>query len=457
MDGGQQTLKKSVARSKPGKGKAPSGQVFLFPGPDGWEAWSREGGEARCVGPADFPKKLKPPAGAVVCLPSRAFYSMPIWVPLVEQTPVKDLAALVLERKGMLGANPEAAIWSIEAIRTQSLPDDGSGEAGARQLAATAILAVPFDENCIVEESSRYEVAGRVIPPPDGGSAAILRRELGRWVIDFYQSGKWLHTQPLLERRLGVGMAVELGVLLGQMEGEGVLEGLELLVLRDHEGHPEAPDFLAQLSVPSRMEDRTAPCLSSQPWNLPPPTLTERRLVKAEKAKQKKILRTACWVYAGLMALGLAYVFIPLVKKKMAEQQLAAISGDAEKIRAAAMAWREAGALVNPQINVLEVLWEVSRPLIEKDPPQIDGVRLTQFEYNGKHVFLTGEGKDLEQTEKYFNWLKNNKALAFYQWSHPQPRLLPNGNAQFQAEGIPPGGGPKESEEGGTDANANGS
>ena len=99
MDGGQQTLKKSVARSKPGKGKAPSGQVFLFPGPDGWEAWSREGGEARCVGPADFPKKLKPPAGAVVCLPSRAFYSMPIWVPLVEQTPVKDLAALVLERK----------------------------------------------------------------------------------------------------------------------------------------------------------------------------------------------------------------------------------------------------------------------------------------------------------------------------------------------------------------------
>jgi hypothetical protein len=108
-------------------------------------------------------------------------------------------------------------------------------------------------------------------------------------------------------------------------------------------------------------------------------------------------------------------------------------------------------------MNVLEVLWEVSRPLIEKDPPQIDGVRLTQFEYNGKHVFLTGEGKDLEQTEKYFNWLKGNKELALYQWSHPQPRLLPNGNAQFQAEGIPPGAGAKEGEEGGTDANANGS
>jgi len=94
---------------------------------------------------------------------------------------------------------------------------------------------------------------------------------------------------------------------------------------------------------------------------------------------------------------------------------------------------------------------------VEKDPPQVEGVRLTQFEYNGKHVFLTGEGKDLEQTEKYFNWLQSNPALALYQWRHPQPRLLPNGNAQFQAEGVPPGAGPKEGEEGGTDANANGS
>lgn len=408
------------------------------------------------MGPAEFPKKLRPPVGAVVCLPSRTFYSMPVWVPSVEQTPARDLVALVLERKGMLGANPEGAVWSMETIRTQPVSPEGFGEAGARQLAATAILALPFDENCIVEEASRYEVAGRVLPPPAGESTALLRQELGRWVVDFNQSGKWLHTQPLLERRPGAGMAVELGALFSQLEGEGVLTELQLLVLWDDEPEPEVADFLARLPVPSRRETRMPPRPASQPWNLPPPTLTERRLVKAEKAKQKKILRIGCWVYAGLMALGLVMVFIPLVKKKIAERQLAAISGDAERIRSAAMTWREAGALVNPQINVLEVLWEVSRPLVEKDPPQIEGVRLTQFEYNGKHVFLTGEGKDLEQTEKYFNWLKENKALALYQWSHPQPRLLPNGNAQFQAEGIPPGGA-KEGEEGGTDANANGS
>ena len=457
MGGEGGTLKKGPSSSKPGKEKLSSGQVYLFPGPEGWEAWSSEGGTIRCVGPAPSPKKLKPPAGVVVCLPSRAFFSLPIWVPVVEETPPRELAALALERKGMLGANPDLVVWSMEPIRTQSMAPGGQGEPILRQLDASAILATPVDENWIVEDASRYELAGRSLPPPSGESVAALRRELGQWVVDFYSSGKWLHTQPLLSRELGAGMAVEFAALLGQLEGEGILQELQLLVLRENENQVGASDFLAQLSFPSRIENRSPPKLCAQPWNLPPPTLTERRVAKAERAKQRKIFRLAGMVYGSFLALGLAWFALPLVRFKLVEQQLAGIAGEAANIRSAAMTWREAGALLDSQMNVLEVLWEVSRPLIENEPPQIEGVRLTQFEYNGRHVFLTGEGKDLEQTEKYFNWLKGNQALAQYQWSHPQPRLLPNGNAQFQAEGIPPGGGAKEGEEGGTDANPNGS
>lgn len=119
----------------------------------------------------------------------------------------------------MLGANPEAAVWSMEPIRTKGVAVNEQGEPVVRQLDASAILGVPFDENWIVEEASRYEVAGRVLPPPSGESTAILRRELGRWVVDFYAAGRWLHTQPLLEKELGSAMAVELGALLAQLEG----------------------------------------------------------------------------------------------------------------------------------------------------------------------------------------------------------------------------------------------
>jgi hypothetical protein len=179
--------------------------------------------------------------------------------------------------------------------------------------------------------------------------------------------------------------------------------------------------------------------------------LTDRRLVKAQEGEKKKMIRLGLVAYAVLFALGLLYVTVPIVRRHLVERDLAEIGEEAAKIRQAAMSWREAGALVNPKMNALELLWQVSRPLIEKDPGEIEGVRLTSFDYNSKRLLLQGEGKDLEQTEKYFEWLKKEPMLAAYQWKHPQPSLLPNGNARFQAEGIPLGSQP--SEEGGTDAN----
>ena len=164
------------------------------------------------------------------------------------------------------------------------------------------------------------------------------------------------------------------------------------------------------------------------------------------------MIRLGLVAYAVLFALGLLYVTVPIVRRHLVERDLAEIGEEAAKIRQAAMSWREAGALVNPKMNALELLWQVSRPLIEKDPGEIEGVRLTSFDYNTKRLLLQGEGKDLEQTEKYFEWLKKEPMLAAYQWKHPQPSLLPNGNARFQAEGIPLGSQP--SEEGETNANA---
>jgi hypothetical protein len=180
--------------------------------------------------------------------------------------------------------------------------------------------------------------------------------------------------------------------------------------------------------------------------------LTDRRLVKAQEGEKKKMIRLGLVAYAVLFSLGLLYVTVPIVRRHLVERDLAEIGDEAAKIRQAAMSWREAGALVNPKMNALELLWQVSRPLIEKDPGEIEGVRLTSFDYNSKRLLLQGEGKDLEQTEKYFEWLKKEPMLAAYQWKHPQPSLLPNGNARFQAEGIPLGSQPIE--EGGTDANA---
>jgi hypothetical protein len=434
----------------------------------------------------DSPKKVEGGVGCVVCLPSRSFFSIPLWIPIEEGIAPRELAKIALESKNLLGTNPDTAVWAMDPIRAEPDPaarDGGPGsrqqktklvskeramdairtepelsvgdeEPGMRQLEAIAVLTGTLEEEWLLEEAGRHEIAGRVLPAPVAGASGVLRKELGRWVVDFYSAGKWLHTQPLLARELQKGVSAEIASLLAQMDAEGTLGPLSLLVLREEGELPlGGQDFLKQLPCPVRTESRAAPRLPAAPWDLEPTVLAERRLAKAQMGERKKFIRMGIGLYAALMALALVYISVPIVRRHLIQRELSGIALESSKIRDAAMSWREAGALVNPKMNALELLWQVSRPLIEKDPGEIDGVRLTTFDYNSKRLLLQGEGKDLEQTEKYFEWLKKEPMLAAFQWAHPQPKLLPNGNAQFQAEGIPLG--MQVEEEGGADANVN--
>lgn len=445
-------MKGKVTKVKKGKGKPSTEPAFIFPGPEGWEAWVATEDGAQCVGPVESPRKLGEFPSAVVCLPSRSFFSVPLWIPVEEGIAPRELAKIALESKNLLGQNPDSAIWAMDPIRTEPVPAVGEGEDRTRQLEAVVVLVGTLEEDWLLEEAGRHEIAGRVLPAPGGGASAVLRKELGRWVIDFYSAGKWLHTQPLLAKELHEGGATEIASLLAQMNAEGTLGPLSLLVLRDEsEVSPGTREFLEKLPCPVRTEPRVLPRLSASPWNLEPTVLVDRRLVRAQQGERRKIIRLGVAVYAVLFTAALVYISIPLVRRYLIEKELAGIVVEAEKIRQAALSWREAGALVNPKMNALELLWQVSRPLIEKDPAEVGGVRLTSFDYNTKRLLLQGEGDDLGQTEKYFDWLKKEPMLALYDWKHPQPSVLPNGIARFQTEGLPLGA--QVAEEGGADAN----
>lgn len=282
-------MKGKVSKVKKGKGKVSTGPVFLFPGPEGWEAWSTTEDGVQCVGPVESPQKLEVGSGAVVCLPSRSFFSIPLWIPVEEGIGARELAKIALESKNLLGQNPDTAVWAMEPIRTEPVPAVGDGEPGSRQLEAVAVLAGTLEEDWLLESAGRYEIAGRVLPAPGGGASAVLRLELGRWVVDFYSSGKWLHTQPLLAKDLQAGVVTEVASLLAQMDAEGTLGSLSLFVLRSEgENSAGAQEFLKQLPCPVRIESRAAPRLPAGPWDLQPTVLTDRRLVRAQQGEKKR-------------------------------------------------------------------------------------------------------------------------------------------------------------------------
>ena len=437
------------------KGAAPGGgPAVVFPGPEGWELWSGPPEQPSCTGPVEEPRKLRPSPGCLMSLPAHSFFSLPLWVPVIEESPAREQTQIKLEMKGMLGANPEAAVWNCETVRTEQLSPTPDGEPVTRQLEATAVLATPFEEKWLVEEAARYEPAGRLVVPADPGSSGVLRRELGRWVMDFYLDGKWLHTQPLLAHQLDVAAGVEVVATVAQLEGEGVLTGLSRWRVRDA-GAVVSENFRLMLGAPLRVEERVPPVPSSPAgWNLPPVALTELRAERAKSAQKRKWVRLGVMTYAAVGLLFMVWVAWPLVRLRTGQAELSRIGEEAGRIRQTAMLWREAGSCFDPRRNTLELLWQVSRPLIEGDPAKIEGVRLTLFDLNNRRLLLQGEGKDLEVVEKYFNWLKTEPSLGIFQWKYPQPRLLPNGNAQFQAEGELPGAAEPEAE-GGENANPN--
>lgn len=428
--------------------------AVVFPGSEFWELWTGPGGSAVCTATAEHPGKLRPPPGALVGISTRSFFSVPLWVPMVGEGPGREQTQLRLEMKGLLGANPEGAIWASEAIRSETLPATGEGEPGRRQLETAAVLVTPFPEDCLIEDAGRYEPAARLLEPGRGGAWGTLRRELGRWVADFYVDGRWLHSQPLLAGSLDGSAAVELRATTAQLQAEGVLGQLDGWILR--EPIPPDPEFSGAMDLPLHRADRPTPRYRPAGWNLPPPALTERRATRAVREKRKRWIRMGVTGYLTAGSLLLLWLFLPVVQLRLARSELSRIGATADRIRQTAMLWQEAGACLDPRRNALELLWQVSRPLIERDPASIDGVRLTLFDLGDQRLLLQGEGKDLEVVEKYFQWLRTDPALGWLRWKNSRPRLLPNGFAQFQAEGFFPGA-VSEATEGGESANPDGS
>lgn len=188
------------------------------------------------------------------------------------------------------------------------------------------------------------------------------------------------------------------------------------------------------------------PRLPAAPWNLEPPALVEHRQEQVANQRRRKFQRVGLAVYAVGMAAAATVILSTWVRIQMVARELGEIAGPAGRVESTAMVWREAAALVDPASNALEVLWQVSRPMVTPEPPMMEGVQLTVFDLNARRLVLQGKAADVVKVQVYVDWLKNNPALARFTWNSGQPRLAPDGTATFSVEGRIPQAGTAEEE-----------
>lgn len=407
-------MKNGQTSRKPTESES-AGLAVVFPGAEQWELWQGASWGSLKRGPsAEQPAGLAGFQGAVFCFPSLAFFSLPFWTPVAEGVSSREQAALHLEGRGLLGADPATAVWAVETIRRE--PPVREGDAEGRELQAAVVLQPQLPADWVVEGVGRHEVSGRLFSAA-GSSAAVLRRELGRWVLDLYEEGHWLHSQILMAREPGEALAREIHLLLLQMEQEGIFRGWKELEIRSEVSPATAEVFqrVANLRLVARPEN-PAFSLPKVTWDLLPAEMAARRKSRAHQNKIRRWFAVA--LAADLAVWGLAglCLLVPALQGWWLERNLAPLRPEYQKILQAQTTWGQLRSLTQPSASALEVLHGVSEPLLGS-PPKM-AVKLTAFNFSPAELVIEGITEEGEQViADYLRFISQHPKLAnLYTW-----------------------------------------
>ena len=406
-------MKNGISRGKKGEKEAAPFSL-IFPGPERWEFWQGASPESLAPsGSADQPRDLPMPGGVILCFPGSVFCSLPLWNPVTEGVSARDQAALNLEERGLLGSDPESAVWAADSIRRQSLR---AGE-GERELSASAVLHTQIPPDLILEGIRHHEIPGRLLRPPGEGPGAVLRRELGRWVLDLYDRGKWLHSQTLLARELDDEAAREIRLLLAQMEQEQVCQGWRELVVRGAVS-PDAAELMGQRTGLRlvRGEETRPFLLPSLPWDLLPREVADQRQAKQKQKRFRTLVAWALAVDLALWSLATLFVLVPGIQLWRLEQALSPLRPEYRRLAKTKLIWEELRSLTNPSGTALEVLHQVTQPLLGENP-KLD-IKLTVFSFGPDELQVEGvTGQNEQVIRDYLATVSANAALqGLYTW-----------------------------------------
>jgi len=392
---------------------------LIFPGPERWEFWHGSSPESLFpAGTAERPQELPMPEGVIFCFPGSAFSSLPLWNAVAEGVTSQEQAALNLEGRGLLGADPESAVWALDVVRRQG-KEGGKEE---RELTASAVLRPHLSPDWILEGIRRHEVPGRLLPSPASGSGVVLRKELGRWVLDLYEESRWLHSQTLLAQELGEEAGREIRLLLAQMEQEGVSREWWELVLKA----PVSSEVAATLARLTGLrivqgEGSQKFKLPASPWDLLPREVAERRQTQSRQKRLRTLLTwglaadLAVWVLASL------FMLVPGLQLWSLERALAPLRPEYRRIAQTKQVWEELRSLTDPTGSALEVLQQVSQPLLGEKPKH--PIKLTTFFFGPAELTVKGVTSSGEQViADYLSYLTKNPQLqGLYFWPAKAP------------------------------------
>jgi hypothetical protein len=165
--------------------------------------------------------------------------------------------------------------------------------------------------------------------------------------------------------------------------------------------------------------------------NLLPESWRARRaqLAKLKQWRQRILIGAA--VYASLLLLFLAYLFILRFQVRRLDKKISSDAPKTEFVRATEAKWKALAPAIDPHYYPIEVVLHLFDSLPSED------VRITIFNQSARQISVDGEANSAALAYQFAEKVKKNPDLQTFQFELGAPKLLPNDHAQFRLEGKP--------------------
>ena len=165
--------------------------------------------------------------------------------------------------------------------------------------------------------------------------------------------------------------------------------------------------------------------------NLLPESWRQRRSQLVRRGEWRKRLIWAAAAYAGILLLALGYLGFTRFEVGRLDRRINREAPEMEFVRATENNWKALAPAIDVRYYPVEVLLHLFQSLPSPD------VRITVYNQSARQILVDGEANSAALAYQFADKVKKNPDLRIFQFTMADPRILPNGHAQFRLEGRP--------------------
>jgi hypothetical protein len=165
--------------------------------------------------------------------------------------------------------------------------------------------------------------------------------------------------------------------------------------------------------------------------NLLPESWKQRRSQILRRGEWRKRLLWAAAAYVGILLLSLAYLGFNRFEIRRLDQSINREAPEMEFVRTTEANWKALAPAIDPHYYPIEILLHLFESLPSPD------VRITVYNQSARQIVVDGEANSAALAYQFADKVNKNPELRSFVFTMADPRILPNGHAQFRLEGKP--------------------